>query len=190
MHATFHESRWRRAPRDAAIISCSRRYASSIGFSITKWPVVFLFASSSVVIAFVATQQLCRSAIRTNTQCGVRYVVCHVQVALLLSFLGPSWCPWCSDWCALGWSATAAFGCDYSSHVSGWLTSGEVFAAVPLGVSCFLSCWVAGYFVARWNVGAQAGCIIAAFGHKRPPRQARTSRVLGIGSQWHGCKCS
>ena len=131
------------------------------------------FASSQVFIAFVATRQLCRSAIRTNTPCGVRYVACHVQVALLLSFLGPPWCQWCSDWCALGCSATVAFGCVCSSHVSGWLTSVEVFAAVPLGVSCFLSCWVGGYFVARWNVGAQAGCFIAAFGACRRVMRAR-----------------
>ena len=70
------------------------------------------------------------------------------------------------------------------------LTLVEVFAAVPLGVSCFLSCRVGRYFVARGNVGAQAGCFIAAFGHRRPPRHARTSRVLVVGSQWHGCKCS
>ena len=43
------------------------------------------------------------------------------------------------------------------SHVSAWLTSVKVFPAVPLGVSCFLSCWVGGYFVARQNVGAQGG---------------------------------
>ena len=29
----------------------------------------------------VSRRQLCRSAIRTNTPCGVRYVACHVQVA-------------------------------------------------------------------------------------------------------------
>ena len=75
--------------------------------------------------------------LRQSLSCGVRYVACHVQVALLLlSFLGPRWCQWCSDWCALGCSATVAFGCVCSSHVSGWLTSVEVFAAVPPGVSC------------------------------------------------------
>ena len=91
-----------------------------------------------MIIAFVANQQLCRSAMRTNTPCCVRYVACHVQVALLLSFLGPPWCQWCSDWCAPGCYATVAFGCVCSSHVSGRLTSVEVFAAVPLGVSCTL----------------------------------------------------
>ena len=121
-----------------------------------KWYVsVFLTNQWYVVVCFCqftsnhCVGQLCRSAISTNTPCGVRYVACHVQVALLLSFVGPPWCQWCSDWCALGCSATVAFGCVCSSHVSGWLTSVEVFAAVPLGVSCFLSCWVGGYFVAR-----------------------------------------
>ena len=33
---------------------------------------------------------------------------------------------------------------------------------------------------------AQAGCFIAASGHRRPPRHARPSRVLGVGSQ---CIC-
>ena len=137
----------------------------------------FVFASSSVFVAFVATRQLSRSAILTNTPCGVRDVACRVQVVLLLSFLGPPWCQRCSDWCGLGCSATAALGCVCSSHVSGWLTSVEVFAAVPLGVSCFVSCWVGGYFVESWNVGAQAGCFIAAFGCRRRPRHARTSRA-------------
>ena len=68
--------------------------------------------------------------------------------ALLLSFLGPPWSQWCSDWCAFGCSAAVAFGCVCSSHVSGWPTSVEVFAVVPLEVSCFLSCRVGGYFVA------------------------------------------
>ena len=43
---------------------------------------------------------------------------------------------------ALGCSAAVAFGCVCLSHVAGWLTSVEVFAVVPLGVSCFLSCRV------------------------------------------------
>ena len=36
----------------------------------------------------------------------------------------------------------------------------------------------------------KAGCFIATFGYRRPPRHARTSRVLEVGSHWHGCKCS
>ena len=52
-----------------------------------KWHVVF-FVSSTAIIMFVATKQLRRPAIRTKTPCGVRYVACHVQVALLLSSLG------------------------------------------------------------------------------------------------------
>ena len=61
-----------------------------------------LFAGSSSIIPFAASAQLCRSTIRTNTPCGVRYVACHVQAALSLSFLGPPWSQWCSDRCALG----------------------------------------------------------------------------------------
>ena len=121
---------------------------------------------------------------------GVRYVACHVQVALLLSFLalhGVSGVPLGALLVVL---QQLAFGCVCSSHVSGWLTSVEVFAVVPLGVSCFLSCWVGRYFVAYQNVGAQAECFLAAFGYRRPPRRARTCRVLVVGSQWHGCKCS
>ena len=98
--------------------------------------VFFLFASSPSNIAFVATKQFCRSAVRTRTPCGVRYVACHVQVALLFSFLGPPVCQWCSDWRALGCSAVVAFDCVCLSHVSGWLRMFEV-SAVPLGVSCF-----------------------------------------------------
>ena len=89
------------------------------GFRQTRWYVVvfFFFANSSVITAFVADTTL---QIGTNTPYGVRYVACHVQVALL-SFLGPSWSQLCSDWYALGCSAGAAFGCVCLSHVSGWL---------------------------------------------------------------------
>ena len=68
------------------------------------------FANSSAIIAFVATQHLCRSAVCTKTPCGVKYVACHVQVAFLLSCLSPPWCQWRPDWSALGGSATVAFG--------------------------------------------------------------------------------
>ena len=93
------------------------------------------FSCSSSIIELVATKQLCRPAIRTNTPCGVRYVACHVQVALLLSFLAPPWSQWCSDWCALCCPAAVGFGCVCLSHVSGSVRLVEVFAAVPLGVS-------------------------------------------------------
>ena len=93
--------------------------------SIKKWYVVFfIFAGSSSIIAFVADTKLCKSAIRTNTLCGVKYVACHVQVALL------PWSQWCSDWCALSCSAAVAFGCVCLSHVSGWVTLIAVFAVV------------------------------------------------------------
>ena len=99
------------------------------------WFVSPFFASSSSITAFVATQQLCRSAIRTKTACGVRYVACHVEVSLLLSFLGPPWCRWefqlvrCWLFCS-----NVFLGCVCLSHVSGWLRLIEVFAAVPLGL--------------------------------------------------------
>ena len=47
-----------------------------------------------------------------------------------------------------------------------------------------------GYFVPVGTLGRGRVVSIAAFGHKRPPRHAHTSRVLEVGSQWHGCKCS
>ena len=44
-------------------------------------------------------------------------------------------------------------------------------------MECLVFCRVGSgdTFVAPWNVGAQAGCFIAAFGYRRPPRPARTS---------------
>ena len=115
-----------------------------------KWCVSFVFCPRSASyfsffpgsasnVAFVAGTQLCRSATRTNIPCDVRCVACHVQVAILLSYLGPPWCQWCSDWGALGCSAAVTFGCASSSHVSGWLMLVEVFPVFPLRVSCFLS---------------------------------------------------
>ena len=127
-------------------------------------------ASSSTSIACIAATQHCRSGIRTNTPCGVRYVTCHAQVALLLSFLGPPWCQWCSDCYGLYCSAAVAFGCVCLSHVSGWLRLVEVFAVLPVGASCFF-------------------CVSgpeATFGYRRPPRHARTARVLEVRS----CTCS
>ena len=136
------------------------------------------FANALQIFAFVVAEQLLQIC---NTH-DVRYVALRMQMALLLSFLGPPWWQWCSDWCALGCSATVASGvASVRRTFCGWLASDEVFAAVPLGSACFLSCWVGGYFVARWNVAAQAGCFIAAFGHRRPPRHARAARVLEVG---------
>ena len=133
---------------------CAQKWYVSC-FLDQKWHVVFVvFVSSSSSIAFVAATPRCRSAIRTNTSCGAGSVACHVQVACLLSFLGAPWSQWCPDWCALGCSAAVAFGCVCSSHTSGWLRFFEVFAVVPLGVSCFLSYRVVGHFLARENVGA------------------------------------
>ena len=83
--------------------------------------VVCFFCQFIINHCVCRNQQLCRSATRTNTPCGVRHVASHVQVALLLSFLCSPWCQWCSDWCALGCSAAVAAGCFCLSHVSGWL---------------------------------------------------------------------
>ena len=59
-----------------------------------------------------------------------------------------------------------------------WLV--VVFAMVPLEVYCFLSCrdslWLARTLERRQVV--------------RGIRHARTARVLEVGAQWTGCKCS
>ena len=49
-----------------------------------------VFSSSSVLIAFVATRQLCRWAIRTNTQCGSQ--ICRLSRAsgVIVVVSGPS----------------------------------------------------------------------------------------------------
>ena len=77
---------------------------------------------------FIISHCFCRSD--TTLQIGNTHeysVACPVQVALWLSFLGPPWCQWCSDWSALGRSAAVASGCDCVSHVSGWLPSVRVW---------------------------------------------------------------
>ena len=58
----------------------------------------------------------------------------------------------------------------------------EVFAVVPLGVTCFLSSRVGDTL---WPVRALECRQVVSSRHS-----ARTSRVLEVGSQWHGCKCS
>ena len=129
-------------------------------------------ASSSSIIPFVATKQHCRSAIRTNTL----LVTC--KCCYLLSFLGPPWYQWPSDWCALGCSAAVAFGCVCSSHVSGWLRLVEVFVAV--GVSCFLLC----------RVGKTLCGPLARWERRQVYSLRHSSRVLEVGRLWHGCACS
>ena len=167
---------------------CGRRGAP-------KWYVSFVFlfdasgmlcffASSSVINAIVATRQLCRSAIRTNTRC-VRYVAW--RMAFLLSFLGPLWCQWCSDWCALGCSAAVAFDCVWSL-VSGWLTSVEMTTwSVSLSD-------VLGSGNTLWSVRRTLGHRqVVSSRHSAtsgPPRHARTARALEVESQWRGCTCS
>ena len=121
-------------------------------FSIEKWHVVFSVSSSVV----------------TNTPCGVRYVACQVQVTdVIVVVSGRS-----MVWCALGCSATVAFGCVCPSHVSGWLTSVEVFAVVHL--DCLAFCRVAQAF----HRGIRKHAAAASCAH------------VWVGSQWHGCKCS
>ena len=133
-----------------------------------KWNVVVLH-----FCWFIINHSVCRK--RTTLQIGntheytVRRQICCLSRAssVIVVVSGPSMVSVVfrpvRSWC----SAAVAFGCVCLSHVYGWLTSVEVFAAVPLVVSCFQSCRVRGYFVVRWNVGAQAGCFIAVFGHKR-----------------------
>ena len=99
---------------------------------------------------------------------------------------GHSWCQWCSDWCALGCSATVAFGCVCSSYVFGWLTSVEVFAAVPLW-SVLLSVVLGRGILCRPLARCRQVVSSRHSDTGGPPRHARASRVLGVGSQWHGC---
>ena len=152
--------------------------------SIKKWYVVFfIFAVSSSIIAFVADTQLCRSPILTNTQCGVRYVACHVQVASL------PWSQWCSDWCALGCSAAVAFSCVCLSHVSGRVTLVAVFAVVTTW-SVLLSVVSGGRILCgpseRWSAGS------FFHGIRLQAAAASCAHVSCSGgrSRWHGCKCS
>ena len=127
--------------------------------------------------------RVCRGA---TTLRRMVMVISSRQICLLVT------CKWrycCRFWAFHGVSvvpigallavpAAVAFGCVCLSHVSGWLRLVEVFAVVPLGVSCFLSC-------RRGILGgpSERSCFIAAFGYKRP---RRASRVLQVGSQWHG----
>ena len=103
----------------------------------------------STQLAFVADTQLCKSEIRTKTPCGVRYVACHVQVALLLSFLGPPVLSGVPIGVLLVVLQRWLLVTSVCRTFSGWLTLVEVFAVVPLGVSCFLSYRVGRYSVAR-----------------------------------------
>ena len=134
--------------------------------------------------------------------CHKNFLVTYTETFVIVKSIGSGACRYCCRlWARIYLSGVPIgallavlqhwlFGCVCVSQVSGWLGLAEVFAVLPLGVSCFLSCRVGRYFVARWNVGAQAGCFIAAFDCRWPPRHARTRRVLEVGSQWHGCKCS
>ena len=136
------------------------------------------FVHHQSIIASVADTQICISAIRTKIH----------RAASDMLLVACKWRYCCRFWALQGVRAVA-FGCVGSSHVYGWLTLVEVFAVVPIGVSCFLSCWV-GILCGPFERWALEGCFIAAFGYKRTLRHARTSRVLEVGSQWQVCKCS
>ena len=130
----------------------------------------------------------CGKHLRQSLACGVRCVACHVQVVLLLSFL------------ALRSVSGVPIG-GFLAVPEQWLLVASVRRTFLVGgrrlkwslqfhPQCLAFRRVGGYktFVARWNVGAQAGCFIAAFGHKRPPRHARTSRVQGSGASGMGAR--
>ena len=68
----------------------------------------------------------------------------HMQVAFVLSFLALHGVHVVSIVASLVGLPQCVW-----LHVSGWLRLIEMFAAVSLGVSCFLSCRVKGYYVAR-----------------------------------------
>ena len=122
-------------------------------------------ASSSSISAFVVDTQPCRSAMRTNTPCGVRFVACPVQGG------GPPWCQWVFRLVRSGLFCSSGFCLRLCvARFFGWLRLVEVFVCGP---------------VERW---ARASCFIAVLGHRRPPRHVRTARVLEVGSQWHGYK--
>ena len=92
------------------------------------------FASSTSIIA-IALQ------IGNTYEYTVRRQTCCLSRAsgVIVVVSGPSMVP----------VVFLAFGGVCLLHVSGWLTLVEVFAVVPLGVSCFLLCRVGEYFVAR-----------------------------------------
>ena len=58
-----------------------------------------------------------------------------------------------------------------------WLV--VVFAVVSLGVPCFLSCRVGGYFVTLWNVGAQVSCSRHSAASGRHVMRARLASGMG-----------
>ena len=84
------------------------------------------FASSSSIIAVVADTHIGKAHERSVR----RQISCFFLANVILLFLRPPWTQWCCDWCALGRSSRAHFGWVCSSHVSCWLLSVDVFAAV------------------------------------------------------------
>ena len=116
----------------------------------------FFDQKSGMLCRLVVHHQTLRLSQNTTLQIGTTHE-CTVAVSDMLLvtckwryccrfWAVHAWSQRCSDWCALGCSATVAVGCDCSSHVSGWLTLVDVFAGDPPGMSRFLSCRVGGCF--------------------------------------------
>ena len=99
-------------------------------------------------------------------------------------------CKWC--YCCLFWALRSVSGVPIGAFLAvpeQWLLVASVRRMFLVGgrrlkwslqfhPQCLAFRRVGRYytFVARWNVGVQAGCFIAAFGHKRPPQScARVS---------------
>ena len=108
-----------------------------------KWYVFFCqFISNHCVCRIPTTLQ-----IGNTHECTVRRQICRLSRAsgVIVVASGPSLVSvvfrFARSWlfCNSGFWLRVCL-----SHVSGWLTSVEVFAAVPLGLSCVLSCWVKG----------------------------------------------
>ena len=96
----------------------------------------------------------------------------HVQVAFVLSCLGPPWCPRGSSYCFLGRSAAVCLVARLCL-----VEVDEVFAVVPLGASCFLpGPKILCDPLERWG----ADRLFAAFGCNWPPRHPRTIRVMEV----------
>ena len=67
-----------------------------VSFFLTKKCLFFHFSQFSINRC-VCRRHTTLQIGNTHVPCDVRCVACHVQVAILLSYLGPLWCQWCSD---------------------------------------------------------------------------------------------
>ena len=130
----------------------------------------------------------CGFQLKQSVSCGVRYVACHVQMALLLSFLGPPWCQWCSDWCALGCSATVASGCVWLSDVFSLVEVFSVVTTWSVLLSVVLDRVILCGPLERWGAGRLLRRGIRL--HAAAASCAHLLVIWEVWSQWHGCKCS